>query len=224
MSRFHREWVLCPQCANEDEVVLWDLVSISEDPDLRERLLAKDLQRLTCSNCEEEAILAEPFVYLDEERAQLFYYCPQFKDLLESGVMPDEAQASLQASLAELLGEGQLLSTYQCRLFPQYNALIESLLLEEKGFDDRLMAIVKLALKTRYATEERLYFEEFYFLDATEEQLYFQVFEAEKGWNHLEIKRELYEHAQQHLGERLKQEPTQWLCVDEHWARRYVEG
>ncbi len=163
MTRFHKDYVVCPHCAGEESVVIWERVHVQEDPDLKERILKKELQAFECSNCGEEVIMAEPFLYVDAAAKQLFYYCPQNKDLLENN--RDLVETMPLPDAAELLGTSASEATrYHLRLVTSYNDLIEKIHLYSAGLDDRLMELVKLAMRTRLAEAEGKVLNEIYFL------------------------------------------------------------
>lgn len=230
MSRFHREYVLCPHCANEQEVVVWDLIDVRTDPDLKERLLKKLTQSFDCHNCGESVIMAEPFLYRDTERRLLYYYAPQWAEKLEQDPLglerDDEIRAALRRIAEPLLAEdgqdAQLSrAEWKLRICGTYNNIIEKILADDRDMDDRLIELIKIALQTRYLEEENMRFEEIYFLDAGEAHILFQVLESTRGWQQLEIKRELYDHAAQNLEQRLPANKN-WTCVNATWARLFA--
>ncbi len=220
MTRFHKDYVLCPHCANEESVVIWERVLVQEDPDLKERILKKDLQAFECSNCGETVIMAEPFLYIDNAAKQVFYYCPEYKDLL------DDNRALVQTiplpKASELLGLPEAeASDYRLRLLTTYNDLIEKIHLQDAGLDDRLMELVKLAMRTRLLEAEGKKLSDIYFLLAENEGMLFQVLEEESGWNSFETSREAYDNALKMVARDLPPD-TGWLLVDLQWALDYV--
>lgn len=220
MTRFHKDYVLCPHCASEESVVIWERVLVQEDPDLKERILKKDLQAFECSNCGETVIMAEPFLYIDNAAKQVFYYCPEYKDLL------DDNRALVQTiplpKASELLGLPEAeASDYRLRLLTTYNDLIEKIHLQDAGLDDRLMELVKLAMRTRLLEAEGKKLSDIYFLLAENEGMLFQVLEEESGWNSFETSREAYDNALKMVARDLPPD-TGWLLVDLQWALDYV--
>ncbi len=223
MSKFHKELHKCPHCTSEEDVVIWDLIDVEEDPDLKDRLLKKQVQVADCQNCGEELILAKPLLYVDNEKNLVFYYCPQYADLLRNDEdaearrradgtnLPEELTAALDAVFPPGLNQKVM------RIIPSYNDLIEKIHMKEHGFDDRLMEVVKVALKTRYLAEENIRFEEIFFLSASEDTLLFQVYESQSGWNTLEVYEEIYDNAENALLAGLAQE-GRWVQVDENYA------
>lgn len=225
MTKFHKSFSICPHCASEEEVVVWDIIDVVEDPDLKDRVLKKDVQLAECQNCGEMLTLALPFLYVDDSKGLVFYYCPQFKDLLEDADAQKSAGSNLPAELAAVLDEifPPGLNDKVMRIVPVYNDLMEKVHIAEAGLDDRLMEVVKVALQTRYLDEENIRFEEIFFLSASEELLLFQVFVEEQGWNSLEIYREIYDNAVEALASKLSDE-GRWLQVDQNYGLRMLQG
>ena len=238
MTRFHKALVQCPFCASDEEVVIWDLIDVGEDPDLRERLLTKGCQVLYCQNCGEESILAEPLTYVDPRRRLVIAWRPELEEVpgaAEGQDAPDAEEALLNlppgldldqlpridalVAAADEQGRGP----WRLRLVATYNDLLEAIHCFDAGLDDRVLEVVKLALRTRYADEENIRFEAMHFLALGEGVLLFQVLEAEQGWHSLEIHAELYDNAYDMLVDRLPAE-SQWQRIDEAFALRFIEA
>ncbi len=237
MTSFHKEEVLCPHCANEESVVVWERIHVQEDPDLKERVLKKEVQSFECANCGETSVLAEPFLYVDSELKLLFYYCPEYRETLEN-------KRSLLATMplpsaSDLLGVSEREAVdYKLRLLTNYNDLIEKIHLEEAGLDDRLMELVKLAMRTRLLEAENKKLSEIYFLAAektafddlkisdgksADTALLFQVFEDSSGWNSFETSREPYDNALRLLAPTMPPDRgAGWQLVDMQWALDFV--
>lgn len=249
MTRFHKEEVLCPHCANEESVVIWERVHVQEDLDLKERVLKKEVQSFECANCGETTVMAEPFLYVDSEAKLVFYYCPEYRDLLEKN-------RSLVATMplpaaTDLLGvSASEAAAYKLRLVTNYNDLIEKIHLEDAGLEDRLMELVKLAMRTRLLDAEDKKLSEIYFLagagadsadsdvvsdsdlalalgdsGGSEAGLLFQVFEESSGWNTFETGLEAYDNALRLIAPTLGADRgAGWQLVDLQWALDFVSA
>ncbi len=66
----------CPNCRLEQEVVLWDSVNVSLNPELKEKVLSLDLLRLRCSGCQGILMLGYPMVYHDMGRPLMISFNP----------------------------------------------------------------------------------------------------------------------------------------------------
>ncbi len=238
MSKFHHTLHSCHFCGSEENTVIWDLIDLTEDPDLKERLLKKQIQVFLCQNCGEEQILAEPLLYVDDEKNLVFYYCPQFADLLKVEDASNEVSSSnLPSALTEVLDKvfPPGLNDKVMRIIPQYNELIEKIHVFDHDFDDRLMEVVKIALRARYLDEEGIRIGEIFFLSASVDTILFQVYvegedqeidgEVVSGgvWNTLEVYRDIYENAVDALEGQLIDE-GRWQLIDEDFAMRLISG
>lgn len=142
-TSFHKERHLCPYCSSEEEVVLWDIVLPSEDPDLRERLLQKNLQVLDCSNCGRHFVLDAPLLYRDQDRGFCLYVHSALSSLQQSRSMQDQV---------ELLGlqipPGA--EADRLRICSSYNELIEKIHIFEDDLDDRIVECLKILRYFQY--------------------------------------------------------------------------
>lgn len=225
MTLFHKAEITCPYCASGEDVVVWDRIDVAEDPDLKERLLRKEVQQHICQNCGEDFILALPLLYVDEAKQMQVYYCPHFADALKEWEASGghTSQENLPHGVAEELARlfPDVPARARLRLEPTYNGLIEQIHLREQGLDDRVMAVVKLALSSRYLTEEEILFDEMFFLSLSDKTLLFEVLEHDKGWHTLETDPELYLNALAILETRLPPD-NHWQLVDRAFARQLI--
>ncbi|NJP41389.1 hypothetical protein HCH52_10040 [Oscillospiraceae bacterium HV4-5-C5C] len=241
MTLFHKETLPCPFCTADEEVLIWDRIDLAEDPDLKDRIYRKDIQSHICQNCGETYVLSRPFLYVDQQSKLQIYYCPQYLELLEAdgsqtGAKPADGAAAaairerdpatnlppaLTAAL-EAVFPAEQLKAWRLRLTLTYNQLIEKMHLADHHMDDRIMEVVKLALRSRYLTEENLLLEEMYFLSANDDSLMFEVREAEKGWYSLESQTALYRNAETLLAGRLPAE-GRWTLADHHYAAQLIQ-
>ncbi len=244
MTRFHRETVTCPHCLNEEEVVIWDVIDVNEDPDLEEKLLLKELQNYECQNCNHLYILERPLLYLDRSNQAAYYFAPAIQDITDAVREDGRLDPALAAELP--LDFGLDLSTYTLRLVSTYNDLIEKVHLLLDGYSDRLMEVVKLAVKTRLAEENIAEVSKQTELDdeakaaalssgATTEVLYLgnqvdedqhlqlllQTYSVANGWQQLELAAQVYDNTAALLLTSLPAE-DRWDIVDSRTAEAMV--
>lgn len=236
LTKFHKEERLCPYCGYAEEVTIWDAVDAETDPDLKEKLLRKQLQVLDCSNCGRHFLLAEALLYADPGAKALFYLQPALAEAIQSDDNSQSSWQDRQLKLQQLTAEGTLemgteLEGWHLRLFLTTNDLMEAIHLLDNGLDDRVMAVVKLALQARLQSEENKEVLSLHFLSASEERLLFVAeypsVEDEEGRllpnrEELEISPELYFNAHDLLQDRLPAEDG-WLLVDTLSARSWIE-
>lgn len=220
MTQFRKEARICPYCLSEEPVTIWLSVDAQKDPDLREKLLRKELQVLDCANCGRHFALAEPLLYRDEAHKLVLYTDPRF----------EEPEEGWQEQMPQLAGD---YPDWQLRLCGTANELIEKIHLFEAGLDDRIMEVVKLALASRLLTEEGRRVKELHFL-AAEPERFLWIVEYEPGegeavepedeeerFETLALSPELYTNAAGLLQDKLP-ELKGWQHIDEAYARSLI--
>ena len=126
-SRFHRSLIQCPKCLNDIDAVIWDVINADTDPDLKERLLLKIVQQQVCQNCGNDFVLAEPLLYCEPEHKLMIACIPETAEEADE-ISDNSASAAADGRKnAEKTADGD--SPDFC--------------------DDRLMAIVKVAIRTQ---------------------------------------------------------------------------
>ena len=178
MTSFHREYVSCPHCLNEEEIVIWDQIDAVTDPDLKDRLLRKTLQVFECRNCGRSHLLSQPLLYRDDDKKLLIWCDPQLQASEAGNKLPD------------LLNQLPVDGNYRYRLTLNSNEMIEKIHLSEYALDDRIMEIVKLAVLAWQKEEIRI--EQLFFLSAEEERLLFLAQGEDEKWYQLPVAAELY--------------------------------
>lgn len=206
MTRFHREYVSCPHCLNEEEIVIWDQIDAVTDPDLKERLLKKKLQMFECRNCGRTHLLSQPLLYRDDE-AQLIIWCD-----------PKLASAEDVNNLPELLNKLPVDDNYHFRLAFSSNEMNEKIHISENSFDDRVMEIVKLAVLAWQNEEIRV--EQLFFLSAEQDRMLFMAQGEDGKWYQLPVAAELYHRIDLLIGPLLP-EDIGWQRVNSDFARPY---
>ena len=216
LTQFHREIHRCPRCTYEQEVVVWDRVDVTAEPDLKERLLRKQLQTFDCENCGETLSVSDGLLYIDQENSLLIYRHPLFREA--------EAELLVQKDGLDQLNElvGDLSQWQNLRLVSGDNELLEKIHLQDNGLDDRLMEILKVALKVRYEEEQNNIIEACFFLGTDGDILLLQTETAEKGWYMLEMPWELYQNAADTLGSNLPDLSGRWTMIDQRWAADFI--
>lgn len=197
MSRFHRSEVTCPKCGNEFEGVLWDVVDAGVDPDLKDRLLRKQVQQQECQNCGETFVLAQPLIYREDQHKLLVFYWPDKKGAISG--LPDPVD----------------FPGWQLRRASHYNELIELIHIIDHHFDDRLMAVVKVAIRTHGQLDPAP--DEVYFLTADDETMRFLVRAADEGWYTVDFPTQLYRNTESIFTSELPPE-SGWSRFDDDFA------
>lgn len=217
MTTFHKDYRNCPYCMSEEVVTLWDRLDAREDPDLKQRLLRKELQVLDCQNCGRRFVLGEPLLYLDATVGLLAYVSPSLHDVAEE-------KGAIALRLEDLHLEEVSLEDYPLRrLCSDYSQLLEKIHLADAGLDDRLVEVMKLAARSRLHSDEGRLVRDLYFLAADEQELLFFTAYEEGETEEISLDRNIYYRAEEMLRPRLQtEESSSWLMIDEAYARRLI--
>ncbi len=159
-SRFHRSLIQCPKCLNDIDAVIWDVINADTDPDLKERLLLKIVQQQVCQNCGNDFVLAEPLLYCEPEHKLMIACIPETAEEADE-ISDNSASAAADGrknvektadvdspDLSAAINPADL-PDWHFRRFSDYNSLIETIHIYDHFCDDRLMAIVKVAIRTQ---------------------------------------------------------------------------
>ncbi len=194
MSRFHRSLVTCPRCSNDIDGVIWDMIDAGSDPDLKDKLFRKQIQEQECQNCGETFVLAEPLIYREDQHQLLVFYWPAERG--EDAPLPYPEH----------------FPGMRLRRVRQYNELIELVHIADHHFDDRLMAVVKVAIRSRGLLDPVP--EEIHFLTADDRTMRFLVRSADGEWFTVDFPTDLYRNTESLFSDDL--EPDEgWQTIDE---------
>lgn len=224
MTKLHKELITCPECFHDEDVTVWDVISVKEDPDLKDEILRKKIQTFYCNNCQAEYVLDRGFIYIDEEAELFLYYCPSLRPLFENKNFQEvfNLSAEFLQDLSEESRKLILSKNWRSRMCLTYNDLIEKIHLFDHNFDDRLMEIVKLAIKSRLASDEDKHAEALHFLNADDTHMLFQFLDSNGEWERLDLDISLYLNAENELKNKLPFLQG-LLRIDEAFALNFLE-
>lgn len=165
----------CPSCNAEFEALLTDSINREQDPELRDRLLANQLNRIACPSCSFSFRVDKNLLYHDPGRKFMVYG-------FAGGVAQIEtAKREFQTLLAALSSDAKDLPALHMTLTRL--DMVERIFVLEAGLDARLIEYIKrrVYLNNRAQTNplrKRLLFDA---QNSTDEQLMFVVQDVETG-------------------------------------------
>jgi hypothetical protein len=114
--------------------VLWESVNVTLNPELKEKLIERELFRFHCPACGVTSELVFPLLYHDQQRKVMIWL-----------LIPDENdQVALDRASIEMAKEA--LKGYILRLVTSTNILIEKILIFDAFLDDRVIELLKTLL------------------------------------------------------------------------------
>lgn len=232
MTSFHYEKVQCPYCLNEEDIAIWDVVDVSEDSDLKDKIYLKELQVFACQNCNRKYTLDQPFLYIDPNEKLLIYYAPKFYTALDN----EDSRDGLGSLKTEISSEMPLdfgidVSDHTLRIVTDYNDLIEKLHSFDFGLNDRVVEILKIAVamnppastdETGNTTVHAI--DLLYFVGIEDEQYAFQTFtQSDETWRQIVLDASVYKSAEDLVKGKIPGE-SQWDIVDNLGAKMYLNN
>lgn len=147
MSIFRSAEVACPACATPASFELVHSVNAGRRPDLRDAILDRSFQREACPSCGHAFRVEPEFIYIDLGRAQYIGVWPASKRgqwracAAQTRGVFETALGRKATAEARSLGEGLVV-----RVVFGWPALVEKLLAQQAGIDDRTLEVAKLAV------------------------------------------------------------------------------
>ena len=176
MSNTSQHQIACPFCGQEQDVELWDVIDVDEEPELREQMLTNRINRVECAGCRKGFRIDKPVVYRHLDQDILIHCDPLTgrRGLADVEATFREAREELDRLLPADVEPPEI------HLVVEWAELIERIFLLEEGLDARLVEHVKYMMYQQ--NPERLPAEAkkllFNAQDSTEEQLCFVVQDA----------------------------------------------
>jgi len=133
--------VRCPACAVTADTELVQSINTRKNPDDKQRLLAGELNVLTCASCGKRTQLAAAVLFHDPDAD---YYCQ---------VVPGGEAAMLEAEKV-FAAAGATDSTQ--RLVPSQNALVEKVKILDAGLSDWVIEMTKVLLLASISELDRV--------------------------------------------------------------------
>ncbi len=204
-SLFVQELHQCPVCLNEETVTIWQVIDAAADPDLKDKLLRKELLAQPCSNCGHTWLLGRPLLYRDPDR-RLLYYC-------HAGETAAEGRAAVR-QLPPAAG-------WQLRLIPDFNQLIEKIHIADHQCDDRLIEFIKLAVIRQ--GEQEVEVAAIHFLTANDQTFRFLLAGADSQWYSLDLESQIYLNAEELTAGHLPDISGEWQVIGQDYAAQLLQ-
>jgi hypothetical protein len=131
MSQSAVTTLACPRCRHGQEFTVWHSVNVSQDPELKPRVLDRSLTTFTCENCGGTASIEQDLLYHDMDRRLMILR-------RSGGDNPEELTDKSFGLLNTLSG-----NAYAFRLVGTMNELVEKILIWEDNLDDRSVEVFK---------------------------------------------------------------------------------
>ena len=138
MSISIKEMIKCPSCHEKSDITVWQSISASDSPDLKEDLLKGRINIFTCGVCGKKALFPSPILYTDDSKKLVISFYPQ-ENTAKTQQIFEEIKKSSEKS-----GELKKYPDYNLRFVTSYNDLLEKILIFDNGMNDKVIEVIKL--------------------------------------------------------------------------------
>jgi predicted RNA-binding Zn-ribbon protein involved in translation (DUF1610 family) len=156
MSMPDETTITCPKCGNEQSFTIWNSVNISLDPDLKQKIISRELVTFSCEKCGNKSPVVYPMLYHDMDANLMIW-------LLPGDEPPEDGFAKQPAGLINIS------ENYQYRWVKSYNELVEKIYIYDAGLDDRAVECFKGLLYNKWE-DDLAESDEILFIERTDDE------------------------------------------------------
>ncbi len=138
MSINEKQTIKCPKCGELSDLVVWESITVSDSPDLKEDLLKGKINIFKCASCGQTALFPSPILYRDDEKKLLFSFAPTENDAERLRLFDEVKTSSRQSRELDNFPE------YNLRFVSSLNELLEKVLIFDNGLHDKVIETIKL--------------------------------------------------------------------------------
>ena len=121
----------CPKCHASVELPVFDFVNVTEHPEIKEKILNKEVFTLFCRKCGHRELLILPMLYKDDDKMIFINLCQSEADAIAY-------RFPLDNPMCKMLAE-----THQLRAVNGVNGLIEKIRIFDDGLNELAIAYLK---------------------------------------------------------------------------------
>lgn len=210
MSRRCGKTICCPECGQENEIIIWQTLNGDINPEVKQQLLDGTLFRFVCTHCGYESEVDYSILYHDMTHQAMVWYVEE-DDVARTQEMMTDAE--------DKTGE---MSGYRMRIVTDQNTLREKAILFEHGLDDRVVEMIKLIyyvhITENYPDDD---FTAVYCMP--EEDKYILDFFGDRPLS-VEVPVCVYDNIKREYAERLDAADGGETQIDIRWASGFIKG
>ena len=151
MSKSSITEVKCPNCKYKQELLIYESINVSLDPELKEKLFSGDLIAFNCQKCKYEAHFPCNLLYHDMSEKFFIYWLQNEED---AGALLNDSE-----SLSDDIFREMNQKIYRKRVVFSYKELIDKINIFDAGLNDKTIEFLKLVLKSTYFNNTGNYIE-----------------------------------------------------------------
>ena len=135
MSKNHIEKIKCSKCNAESEMLVWETMDTSTDPQLKAQIRNGDCFGWHCPHCDNKSLIFYPTIYHQVNEHYIICYVPG---------NPSSAVEYMKNINENNQSGYDFNDNYTKRVVTDINQLREKLLILDEGLDDRIIEIMKV--------------------------------------------------------------------------------
>ena len=190
MTKFRKASVLCGNCHQAFPFEFYDTVDAVQDPQLLEAIATYQLFKSECPHCQEEQMVTYPTSIIDGDEKVVINYVTD-EDMLIEAIEKYEEFLENEEEMVRLMGIDQ----YQVRFITEFDVFVEKALILSRGYDDRYIELMKIALLTSVDERESLAIDNILLVENDFGDLEFAVFSNGEMDGSFEFSESIYEWA-----------------------------
>jgi CpXC protein len=136
--------IRCPQCGRDQDVELYESINVQTAPELKQKLLANELNAVTCVQCKLTFRVDKPLLYNDPERRLMIYLVPMAEADYEEG---ERQFTDSLHRLNHLLPD--TVPAPEVALVFDRSELVERIFLSDAGLNPRIIEYIKHLIYSR---------------------------------------------------------------------------
>lgn len=142
MANEIKKMIACPRCNTSTQATLYTSINVTNQPQLREKVLDGSLFKWVCKDCGYSARLTCPVLYNDMKKRFMIYLIPRVEHF--------------QLADKNLEEDFKHLKHINKRIVPDFNSFKEKVFIFESGLDDMAVELTKLAISEAVARKHKV--------------------------------------------------------------------
>jgi hypothetical protein len=208
----------CEKCGNIQDVNIFPYINFNENPEYYALVKELDVFKITCDNCNTDAIVKYDALYLNEKE-KYFIYLLTDKDLVQ------KFRHQITYFIETVLNKDEKYNfdEFKTRLVFNTNQLVEKLAIFEIGLNDKVIEIIKYGFYENNLIDTTR-FDSVYFDGIKETKLEFVLFSSEnkEDIDKIYIDIEFYNQVIDKIS-KLNDENFIFPNIDEEWVKIKIE-
>ena len=206
MTEYEMEELACPKCGHKHTLRKYKRINATQYEDMPDKILKNELFMFRCEECEFEAPLTYPCLYVDSKHRQVLYLAP---------VMTQEDEEEMAAIEKDYQG--------RMRLVDNINDFKEKIMIARNQLDDRVIEVIKIMyiaqLKKEMENDNMLDI----LFDYAGTNMCFIVFFEKKGIGRMPLSLEYYRGIAAQYDKKIREHSHEgFMKVDLEWAGKVL--